>query len=83
MLKQYLKYYPNYIEYQDEDFDNKHIFKQNEDLNEEYYEVNVPIEIDENDENNHYYTDISEHSNVKINKNYKFICLTQKDQYVR
>ena len=73
--KEYLKYYPDYYKYQDENFVNNPIDKNPD---EEYDE-----EYDEDQNTKQCYTDISEHSNVRINTNYKFLTSTLKNKYIR
>ena len=84
--KQYLKFYPDYYEYQDENLIKNKVDNDKENVYENDDEEYDDYEND--DENNHediqdFYTNISEHSNVRINTNYKFYSSTQKDQYIR
>ena len=80
--KHYLKYYPDCYEYQDESLINKPEKEDEEEYYEDDEEDKEDSELDE-DKSQDFSTNISEHSNVRINKNYKFISSTQKDKYVR
>lgn len=70
--KEYLKYYPDYYKYQDEDLEKEETPK--DEYDEEDYE--------EDEEDTYYSTSLSEHSNVRINTNYNFMFSNQKEKYV-